>query len=101
MPDLEPIMQLHIRMHLKDESGTQFKTDLFCSPMFPDKPFKMQGLEESRKDKLAFVSLRVANQQSKKKPEFTGKVIEGEREIQIDANSGLVYSKKNNRGKTE
>jgi len=94
MPDLEPIMQLHIRMHLKDESGTQFKTDLFCSPMFPDKPFKMKGLEESRKDKLAFVSLRVANHQTKKKPEFTGKVIEGEREIQIDANSGLVYSKK-------
>ena len=90
-------MQLHIRMHLKDESGTQFKTDLFCSPMFPDKP--QEGLEESRKDKLAlFLSeLQISNQ---KKPGFTGKVIEGEREIQIDANSGLVYPK-NNRGKTE
>lgn len=36
MPDLEPIMQLHIRMHLQDADGTESKTDLFFSPMFPD-----------------------------------------------------------------
>ena len=94
MPDLEPIMQLHIRMHLKDLDGTKFKTDLFCSPMFPDKPFEMKGLQKPRMNKLSFVSLRVANQNSKKKPDFTGETIEGEREIRIDAINGLKYSKK-------
>ncbi len=93
MPDLEPIMQLHIRMHLQDADGTEFKTDLFCSPMFPDKPYSMKGLAMPRKDKLSFVSLRVANQETKKKPDYTGDTIEGEREILIDTISGLKYSK--------
>jgi len=92
MPDLEPIMQLHIRMHLQDADGTEFKTDLFCSPMFPDKPYSLKGLAKPRKDKLSFVSLRVANQDSKKKPDYTGDTIEGEREIRIETISGLKYS---------
>jgi azurin len=93
MPDLEPIMQLHIRMHIKDADGTDFKTDFFCSPMFPDKPYISNGLINPRKDKLSFVSLRVANQENKKKPDYTGETIEGEREIRIDAINGLKYSK--------
>ena len=92
MPDLEPIMQLYIRMHLLDIDGTEFKTDLFCSPMFPDKPYSMKGLAKPRKDKLSFVSLRVASQESKKKLDYTGNIIEGEREINIDTLSGLKYS---------
>lgn len=93
MPDLEPIMQLHIRMHLQDIDGTKFKTDLFCSPMFPDTDFTAKNLAKPRKDKLSFVSLRVANQDSKEKPDYTGNTIEGEREIRIDTISGLKYSK--------
>ena len=93
MPDLEPIMQLHIRMHLQDADGTKFKTDLFCSPMFPDKPYSTAGLAEPRKDKLTFVSLRVASLESKNKPDYTGETIEGEREIRIDTISGLKYSR--------
>ena len=93
MPDLEPIMQLHIRMHIKDKDGTDFKTDLFCSPMFPDKPYITNGQANPRKNKLSFVSLRVANQETKKKPDYTGDTIEGEREIRIDTISGLKYSK--------
>ena len=93
MPDLEPIMQLHIRMHLQDADGTAFKTDLFCSPMFPDKPYSTAGLAEPRKNKLTFVSLRVASQESKNKPDYTGETIEGEREIRIDTISGLKYSR--------
>ena len=93
MPDLEPIMQLHIRMHLQDVDGTAFKTDLFCSPMFPDKPYSTAGLAKPRKNKLTFVSLRVASQESKNKPDYTGETIEGEREIRIDTISGLKYSR--------
>ena len=92
MPDLEPIMQLHIRMHLQDADGTEFKTDLFCSPMFPDTDYSAKGLAKPRRNKLTFVSLRVADQQSKKRPDYTGETIEGEREIRIDTISGLKYS---------
>ncbi|MBT7650634.1 MAG: hypothetical protein HN553_06640, partial [Opitutae bacterium] len=67
--------------------------DLFCSPMFPDKPYMSNGLTNPRKNKLSFVSLRVANQDTKKKPDYTGDTIEGEREIRIDTISGLKYSK--------
>ena len=49
MPDLEPIMQLHIRMHLQDADGTEFKTDLFCSPMFPDKPYSLKRTGRTEK----------------------------------------------------
>jgi azurin len=35
----------------------------------------------------------VANQNTKKKPDYTGDTIEGEREIRIDTISGLKYSK--------
>jgi uncharacterized cupredoxin-like copper-binding protein len=61
--------------------------------MFPDKPFLMESLAKPRKNKLSFVSLRVANQESKKNPDFTGETIEGEREIRIDTISGLKYSR--------
>ena len=54
----------------------------------------MKGLQKPRMNKLSFVSLRVANQNSKKKPDFTGETIEGEQEIRIDAINGLKYSKK-------
>ncbi len=93
MPDLEPIMQLHIRMHMQDIDCTKFKTDLFCSPMLPDADFTAKGLAKPRKDKLSFVSLRVARKESKDKLNYTGNTIEGEREIQIDTISGLKYSK--------
>ncbi|MFC5051012.1 plastocyanin/azurin family copper-binding protein [Rubritalea spongiae] len=29
IPDLQPAMQMHLRMHLKTANGTEFKTDLF------------------------------------------------------------------------
>ena len=93
MPDLEPVMQLHIRMHLQDRDGTKFKTDLFCSPMFPSTDFSAKGLAKTRKDKMSFVALRVASQESKNKPDHTGNTIEGEREVRIDTISGLKYSK--------
>ena len=85
-------MQLHIRMHLKDESGTQIPNGPFLlTYVVRTSPFRNgRDLKNQRKDKLAFVSLRVANQQSKKKPGLhRKKYIEGEREIRNRCKQGL------------
>ena len=93
MPDLEPVMQLHLRMHLKDEHGTPFKTDLFCSPMYPDGHYTAPSLASLQPGKAQEVSLRIEGEKQKKKRNWTGTIIEGEREIVIDTLSGLKYSK--------
>ena len=93
MPDLVPVMQLHLRMHLKDERGTPFKTDLFCSPMYPDGPYTAPTLASIQPGKAREVSLRIEGEKQKKKRDWSGTIIEGEREIVIDTLSGLKYSK--------
>ena len=93
-PRLEPVMQLHLRMHLKDADGTEFKTDLFASPMYPDTPFTAKSLAPPISGKATFVSLRIAGQPTgQKKRKWSGKQTEGERLVVIDAISGLKYSK--------
>ncbi len=93
MPDLEPVMQLYLRMHLKDADGTEFKSDFFCSPMFPDEAYSAKGLAAPKDGKLAWVALRIASPQAKNQKEFTGETIEGERALLINAVSGLKYDK--------
>ena len=92
IPDLEPVMQLHIRMHLKDEDGTAFKTDLFCSPMYPDTPYLAPTMASIKPGKANKISLRIEGEKQKKKRDWSGTIIEGEREIVIDTLSGLKYS---------
>ena len=93
-PKLEPAMQLHLRMHLRDADGTEFKTDLFASPMYPDTPFTAKSLAPPISGKATFVSLRIAGQPTgQKKRNWSGKQTEGERLVVIDAISGLKYSK--------
>lgn len=94
LPKLEPVMQLHLRMHLKDADGTEFKTDLFASPMYPDSPFTAKSLAPPVPVKATFVSLRIAGQATnRKKQNWSGQQTEGERLVVIDAISGLKYSK--------
>ena len=93
MPDLEPVMQLYLRMHLKDADGTEFKSDFFCSPMFPDEAYSAKGLAAPKGGKLAWVALRIASPDNNKKKEVTGSTIEGERALLINAISGLKYDK--------
>ena len=93
MPYLEPVMQLYLRMHLQDADGTEFKTDFFCSPMFPDKPFSAKGLASPKGGKATWVALRIARPQAKNQKDFTGETLEGERAVLINAISGLKYDK--------
>ena len=94
IPKLEPVMQLHLRMHLKDADGTEFKTDLFASPMYPDAPFNSKSMAPTIPGKATFVSLRVAGQPTNQiKKNWSGLQLEGERLVEINAVSGLKYSK--------
>lgn len=93
IPKMEPVMQLHLRMHLKDQDGTEFKTDLFCSPMYPDTAFKRDGIAELKPSKPTFVTLRVEGQQVRKRKDWSGTIVEGAREVLINAVSGLKYSR--------
>ena len=95
MPSMEPVMQLHLRMHLKAADGHEFKTDLFASPMFPSEHFHAKGLAAPRTDKPTAIALRVAAPEKETPGNTTsGKVLEGAREITVKAIAGLQYAEK-------
>ncbi len=95
MPALEPVMQLHIRMHLHASDGTQFKTDLFASPMFPGPHFEGPGLEPPRQGKPMAIALRVDDGRNESSlSSQSGTPLADERKISIDAIGGLQYAQK-------
>jgi azurin len=98
MPDLEPVMQLHVRMHLTAVDGHAFKTDLFASPMYPSGPFKTEGLAAPVGGKLTAVTLRVAANETEAEP-MSGEVIEGARGLLVEVAGGLQYTQKKLRAK--
>ena len=95
MPAMEPVMQLHIRMHLVAENGTEFKTDLFASPLFLGEHFTGDGLADPVKGKPSAIALRVARPEKEESGNTeSGKFREGERELVVDAIGGLQYAQK-------
>jgi plastocyanin len=93
IPEMDPAMQLHLRMHLKGADGHEFKTDLFASPMYPGPAFVAEGLAKVVDGKRKGVILRVAGKKKQtKRNGSSGKVIEGAREIVVDAIGGLQYA---------
>ncbi|MDP0490165.1 MAG: plastocyanin/azurin family copper-binding protein [Verrucomicrobiota bacterium JB023] len=89
IPEMQPVMQLHIRMHLTAADGHEFKTDLFASPLAPGEPFEAPGLASVDDTPVAPLELRTA--QVRRLRNQTGRVIKGEREIVVNAIGGLVY----------
>jgi azurin len=95
MPTMEPVMQLHLRMHLKSSDGTVFKTDLFASPMFPGPHFEGTGLEPPRSGKPTAIALRVdSEKETSVTNNHSGNPSTDERTISIDAIGGLQYAQK-------
>jgi hypothetical protein len=90
MPEMEPIMQLHLRMHLKSADGVVFKADLFASPMYPSAPLSLPGQAEPVGGKPTAIALRVAGEEDEI-PAESGQALEGEREILVEAVGGLLY----------
>jgi len=90
MPTMEPVMQLHLRMHLVSADGQAFKTDLFASPMYPSAPLTLPGLAETVSGKPSAIALRVAMDEGPVSQK-SGKPIEGERQLVMEAVGGLQY----------
>ena len=93
IPALKPVMQLYLRMKLRDVDGVDFSADLFSSPMYPHSPYSADGLAKVVATDRDIGALRTENTKSKKKPDWSGKVTEGAREILIKTISGLKYDK--------
>ena len=93
MPALKPVMQLYLRMKLRDVDGVEFSADLFSSPMYPHPPYSVDGLAKVVETKRDIRALRTENTKPKKKPDWSGKITEGAREILIKTISGLKYDK--------
>ena len=93
LPELVPAMQLHLRMHLTAADGHRFKSDLFASPMYPCPAFEAEGLAKANDAAPTAIALRVnePNKGKKQKHTESGKVVEGERELLVNAIGGLQY----------
>ena len=91
MPALKPVMQLYLRMKLRDIEGVEFSADLFSSPMYPHPPFASEGIAEAVTIGRDIGKLRTENTQPKKKPDWSGNITEGAREIVVQTISGLKY----------
>lgn len=93
IPEMNPVMQLHLRMHLKGADGHEFKTDLFASPMYPSPAFVADGLASHDGGRPKGVQLRIAGQKETASGNGeSGDVIEGARELIVDAIGGLQYA---------
>lgn len=94
IPELETVMQLHIRMHLTAADGHDFKTDIFPSPMYLSPHFETEGLLAAQK-KPTEIALRIDRTPRKaRQRNVTGKLIEGGIKLQVDAIGGLQYQQK-------
>lgn len=90
IPDLQPAMQAHLRMHLQDSKGTEFKTDIFPSPMYLDQVFTHPGVDQPTPGKPTAIALRVKTDK-KAGPTSTGDPLEGAKGLLVEAAGGLLY----------
>ncbi|MEM7393261.1 MAG: plastocyanin/azurin family copper-binding protein, partial [Verrucomicrobiota bacterium] len=96
IPDMEPVMQLHLRMHFKAADGHAFKTDLFASPMFLGARFELEGLAEPVSGRPNAIALRVdkGGGTSGKTFSTSGENVDGAREVVMEAANGLQFRPK-------
>ena len=95
IPELEPVMQAHARMHLKGEDGVSFKTDLFPSIFELGEFFEGQGLAERVEGKMKTIALRLNYSESENELNTnSGELVEGERTIVLECNGSLQFDKK-------
>ena len=91
IPDLEPTMQMQIRMHLRDANGTSFKTDLFPSVLYLGNYFKSEGLAAPVPNKLTVINLPIKWRREIVKDTVSGEEIEGARELLVEVLGGLQF----------
>ena len=95
MPAIEPVMQMHLRMHLKTAEGEEFKTDLFPSILHLGGHFDGAGLAGPVAGKTTAISLRIAGRDQKNgRPTESGEKVEGARKIVVNAIGGLQFEQR-------
>ena len=100
MPSFEPVMQVHVRMHLKAaENGTAFKADLFPSILHLDQRFEHASFAPAVPNKPTALALRI--KRTKKDAQGnegqlleSGEPVEGARQVTIKALGRLLYDTK-------
>ncbi len=100
IPDLEPVMQLHLRLHLEFSDGTQNKTQLFCTISNLGSPFEdAPGLFPILKEKKQVLEPIVQKHVSK--PQKSNRDESGQpgRPIFLAAQAGLKFSMSSIRAK--
>jgi len=102
IPEIEPVMQMHLRMHLKTADGKLFKTDLFPSILHLGERFEWDLFEDENESlappvagKPTSIALRIAGKnKANRKPTESGSKIDGARKITINAIGGLQFEQK-------
>ncbi len=92
LPDILPVMQLHVRMHLKSTTGKVFSSDLFTTVKELRK--KWVSHDEYEDSPLQNLALRIKWSGRQQPITETGKRKKNERKITINAISGLQYKQK-------
>lgn len=89
IPEISPVMQLHVRLHLKTTMGKDFSTDFFTTIHELSRTFSRIGL--TRKSKLQKLALRIKWSGRQEAITETGEKVEGSRKLTLNATSGLKY----------
>ena len=95
IPEIAPVMQMHLRMHLTDANGTHFKTDLFPTLLELGEAFEAPGLAPLIADKNTSINLRVnIPEDAGNLVTTSGELIEGARMIELKCSAALQFDRK-------
>ncbi len=95
IPEIETVMQMHIRMHLTGTDGVSFKTDLFPSVLELGDAFRAPGLAKPIEGKSTEIALRIRKSKDENKLDTkSGVLVEGERTIELGVSGPLQFSAK-------
>ena len=95
IPDLQPVMQLHLRMHLVAADGTKFSTDLFPSPMYPSPQFEHPNHLASYAKKPSEINLPLnKTPRNPRNKNHTGQRKKDALKLTVEAIGGLQYKQK-------
>jgi azurin len=95
IPMLEPVMQMHVRMHLKDADGTDFATDLFPSILHLGERIENPNFAQLVVGKPTTIALRIRRDKDAVSGDSqSGIAAANEQTVTINAIGGLQYEQK-------
>ena len=96
IPNLLPVMQMHIRLHLKSATGQEFKTQIFPTVLALGKPYNFKGAAPIIEGKPKQISLRIRENKKQKAQAKPKKV---DNTFELTGIAGLQFNKKELRAK--